>query len=139
MLRHPHLLALPFLLLGCPGSPRKDAADTADTAPSTETANDDTAKECARQDWYADADGDGHGAGDAESACDAPAGTGSLGDDCDDTDPWVGETTAVKRGTLAERTPSASHDPPGSGLPGSVSALREGRPEDGAMERFGAR
>ncbi len=34
--------------------------------------------------WYTDADGDGVGAGVAVSACEAPAGTVSGGDDCDD-------------------------------------------------------
>lgn len=39
--------------------------------------------------WYADADGDGVGAGPAVSACTAPEGDVATTDDCDDTDPNV--------------------------------------------------
>jgi hypothetical protein len=38
--------------------------------------------------WYADADGDDHGAGEATApACDGGAGYAAVGDDCDDADP----------------------------------------------------
>ncbi len=40
--------------------------------------------------WYTDADGDGYGdAASSTSACDAPDGSASTDDDCDDTDPDV--------------------------------------------------
>ncbi len=39
--------------------------------------------------WYADEDGDGHGAGEAHTGCTAPEGSATEGDDCDDTLPSV--------------------------------------------------
>jgi hypothetical protein len=39
--------------------------------------------------WWPDADGDGHGAGEPTSACEAPDGTVGTDDDCDDTDPAI--------------------------------------------------
>ena len=39
--------------------------------------------------WYADADGDGYGGGDAISACTPPEGYGTGDEDCDDADPTV--------------------------------------------------
>ena len=36
--------------------------------------------------WFADQDGDGHGAGVATLACEAPVGAVAVGDDCDDGD-----------------------------------------------------
>ena len=39
--------------------------------------------------YYLDADADGHGAGAARRACEPPAGSADLGDDCDDADPEV--------------------------------------------------
>ena len=39
--------------------------------------------------WFADTDGDGYGAGDPTSACDAPAGFVLSNADCDDTDAGV--------------------------------------------------
>ncbi len=46
---------------------------------------------------YADADGDGYGAGDYDEGCDVPATVVATGDDCDDTDPSInpGEGEAV--------------------------------------------
>jgi len=39
--------------------------------------------------WYTDDDGDGYGTSTTQSACDAPAGTAALTDDCDDGDPDI--------------------------------------------------
>jgi hypothetical protein len=39
--------------------------------------------------WWPDLDGDGHGAGTPEQACEAPDGTVGLDDDCDDADPAI--------------------------------------------------
>ncbi len=52
-------------------------------------AGTDTAEDCTPTAWYADADGDGFGAGAEVWACTAPAGHAAVDDDCDDADPAV--------------------------------------------------
>ncbi len=49
----------------------------------------DSGSLCEESDWYADADGDGFGAGEATSACEQPSGTVASSDDCDDGDAAV--------------------------------------------------
>lgn len=44
---------------------------------------------CVEEAFFDDADGDGHGAGQPVSACEAPPGTVATGGDCDDGDPAV--------------------------------------------------
>lgn len=44
---------------------------------------------CEPVDWFVDADGDGYGAGEAESACEVPVGSVDNAEDCDDADPLV--------------------------------------------------
>ncbi|MEC7947505.1 MAG: MopE-related protein, partial [Myxococcota bacterium] len=46
--------------------------------------------------WWPDADGDGHGAGTAVDACEAPEGAAGSDDDCDDSDPGI-SPSAVER------------------------------------------
>ena len=75
----PRNLLLLIALLGCPNAAPADSA----------VAERPHAEGCASGAWYADADGDGHGAGDATWACLAPAGTVGPNDDCDDTDSMV--------------------------------------------------
>ncbi len=53
------------------------AADDADTAPTGTTP------------FYTDGDADGHGAGPALMRCEAPAGTATVDDDCDDSEAAV--------------------------------------------------
>ena len=53
-------------------------------------AVDDADPDAAGTDWYADADGDGHGDPAAiETACVAPTDHVADGDDCDDDNPWI--------------------------------------------------
>ncbi|MCP4807348.1 MAG: hypothetical protein GY913_32480 [Proteobacteria bacterium] len=65
------------LVLAC--LPEKPIADT-DTGGGTI----DSEVPCEESDWYADGDGDGFGAGDAVSACEAPSGHVADNTDCDD-------------------------------------------------------
>ncbi len=46
----------------------------------------DGTESCSEQDWYFDFDGDGYGAGQPASACDAPDGHVADGGDCNDND-----------------------------------------------------
>jgi hypothetical protein len=68
-----------LVLVGCGGdTPKKTKADTGEV-PQPEP--------CTETKWYADTDGDGYGDPFSElSACEAPAGSVSNHDDCDDLD-----------------------------------------------------
>jgi len=69
-------------LVGCGGDPPKKA--TSDTGEVTQSAP------CTEILWYADTDGDGFGDPFSESlACEAPEGSVSNHDDCDDFDPMA--------------------------------------------------
>ncbi|MCK6522901.1 putative metal-binding motif-containing protein [Myxococcota bacterium] len=52
--------------------------------------------------YYGDLDRDGHGAGAAKRACEVPAGSTELGDDCDDGDPEVSPSHVERCDTTAD-------------------------------------
>lgn len=76
------------LLLGC--APKTGShSDSTYTETGADTA-------CASTEWYADADGDGYGSGEAVTGCDEPEGYTAAGGDCDDSradvHPGAGDT-----------------------------------------------
>ncbi|MBN2798128.1 MAG: putative metal-binding motif-containing protein [Deltaproteobacteria bacterium] len=87
MIRPLSLLAL-SLLFACGEEPEKDDLDR-DGLVGAQDCDDHDASVGAESRWYADADGDGWGVGEATLACDAPAGSADRTGDCDDGDPRV--------------------------------------------------
>lgn len=81
--RHPRFaVTLRVALVPAFGLACSEPAATRKSDPHVDTAPD--TGECESSAYYADADGDGFGAGEATLACESPAGTVMNHDDCDD-------------------------------------------------------